>query len=84
MGCFSAWCSRRPSTSWRASPTPSSGSATKFSNEAGQTWHVDFYRDEMRRRGSARSETTMRRLTWVIAALTVVNVVAVIVALVTA
>ena len=52
-------------------------------NEAGQPWHVNFYRDEMRRRQSAASERVMRRLTWVIAGLTAVNVGAVILALCT-
>ena len=55
----------------------------QVANEAGQTWHVNFYRDEMRRRESARSEATMRRLTWVIAGLTAVNVAVVVVALLT-
>ena len=55
----------------------------QVADEAGQTWHVNFYRDEMRRRESARSEATMRRLTWVIAGLTAVNVAVVVVALLT-
>jgi hypothetical protein len=50
-------------------------------NDTGQPWHVNFYRDEMRRRQSATSEMVMRRLTWVIAGLTAVNVAAVIVTL---
>jgi hypothetical protein len=40
-----------------------------------------FAIDELRRRESRRSEATMRHLTWVIAALTFVNVAAVVVAL---
>lgn len=50
-------------------------------NDAGEPWHVNFYRDEMRRRQTADSEKVMRRLTWVITGLTAMNVVAVVVAL---
>jgi hypothetical protein len=53
-------------------------------NDAAQSWHVNFYRDELRRRQAASSEKVMRRLTWVIAGLTTVNVAAVVVALFTA
>jgi hypothetical protein len=49
--------------------------------QAGQPAQATFALDELRRRESRRSEATMRRLTWTIAALTVVNVAAVIVAL---
>jgi len=49
---------------------------------AGQPVQATFALDELRRRESRRSENTMRRLTWAIAALTVVNVAAVIVAIV--
>jgi hypothetical protein len=50
-------------------------------NELGQTFHVPFYLDELRRRQSKRSEDTMRHLTFVIAFLTLVNVAVVVVAL---
>lgn len=49
-----------------------------------QPWHATFYLDELRRRGSAHSEQTMRRLTWVITILTGVNVIAVAVSVVIA
>ena len=48
---------------------------------AGQPVQATFALEELRRRESRRSEATMRRLTWAIAALTVVNVVAVVVAI---
>jgi len=43
-----------------------------------------FYLDELRRRESARHEWLMIRLTWVIAALTAVNLAAVVVVALTA
>jgi len=52
-------------------------------NDTGQPWHVNFYRDELRRRQATETEKVMRRLTFVIAGLTAVNVAAVIVALCT-
>lgn len=48
--------------------------------QAGQPVQATFALEELRRRESRRSEATMRRLTWAIAALTVVNVVVVVVA----
>jgi hypothetical protein len=49
--------------------------------QAGQPVQATFALDELRRRESRRSETTMRRLTWIITGATVVNVVVVVVAL---
>ena len=49
--------------------------------QAGQPVQSTFALDELRRRESRRSEATMRRLTWAIAVLTLVNVGAVVVAL---
>jgi hypothetical protein len=49
--------------------------------QAGQPVQATFALEELRRRESRRSEATMRRLTWAIAALTVVNVAAVIIAI---
>jgi len=49
--------------------------------QADQPMQATFALDELRRRESRRSETTIRRLTWVIAVLTIANVVAVLVAL---
>ena len=49
--------------------------------QAGQPVQATFALEELRRRESRRSEATMRRLTWAIAALTVVNVAAVVVAI---
>jgi hypothetical protein len=49
--------------------------------QAGQPVQATFALDELRRRESRRSEDTMRRLTWTIAALTVVNVAAVLISL---
>jgi hypothetical protein len=49
--------------------------------QAGQPVQATFALDELRRRESRRSEATMRRLTWVIALLTLVNVAVVVVAL---
>jgi hypothetical protein len=49
--------------------------------QAGQPMQATFALDELGRRESKRSEATMRRLTWTIAAPTLVNVAAVLVAL---
>jgi preprotein translocase subunit SecG len=57
------------------------GTAHDEATQAGQPMQATFALDELRRRESRRSEATMRRLTWVIAVLTIVNVVAVVVAL---
>jgi hypothetical protein len=50
-------------------------------NKVGQWVQLGFYLDELRRRESKRSETRMLCLTWVIAALTCVNVAAVVAAI---
>jgi hypothetical protein len=49
--------------------------------QAGQPMQANFALDELRRREAKRSEDTIRRLTWTIAFLTVVNVAAVLIAL---
>jgi hypothetical protein len=49
--------------------------------QVGQPVQATFALEELRRREARRTEATMRRLTWAIAVLTLVNVGAVVVAL---